>query len=46
MTIETFTSSPSGSGQILFTGFSFVSVGANQPAGIDTGTFQVRVDYQ
>ena len=52
MTIETFTSSPSGSGQILFTGFSFVSVGAtltigaNQPAGTYTGTFDVTVDYQ
>ncbi len=52
MTIATFTSSPSGSGQILFTGFSFVSVGAtlaiaaNQPAGTYTGTFDVTVDYQ
>ncbi len=52
MTIEPFTNSPSGAGQILFPGFSFVRVGATlhvgafQAAGSYTGPYPITVEYQ
>ena len=51
MTIDTFTSSPSGTGTLSGGGAQTVYVGgtlhvaANQPAGIYTGTFNVTVAY-
>ncbi len=50
MTVDTFTSNPSGSGtlsggsQSVAVGAT-LHVGANQPAGAYTGTFSVSVDY-
>lgn len=50
MTIDTFTSSPSGTGQLssgtqtLYVGAT-LNVGANQPTGAYTGTFDVTVTY-
>lgn len=51
MTVDTFTSNPSGTGTLDASGTqtltvgATLSVGANQPPGTYSGTFQVSVDY-
>lgn len=52
MTVDTFTSNPSGTGQLDASGSATLrvgatlKVGANQPPGTYSGTFDVTVDYQ